>query len=138
MSAMVATDSSGSESSWDATDLIPFSVGGSMLGAAVAVFSFCISGAILIAAQSISGVKEHSVSWPAWAVVAIGVVAIIVSVLVGLWLYSLRRGIGLNCDPSERAVATRKRRHFAVGSLAMYCVLQPFIWVVMVAVAYTS
>lgn len=123
---------------YDVWDLIPFSVGGSMLGCFGIAASFLIDAVFLSVAITLSGSGPGGTSsdtWPQWAVVTTGAVAVVVSCIVGRWLFSLRKWIGVDGDPSDVDTIRRKRRHFSVGSMVAYVLLTPAVWAAMLAYA---
>jgi hypothetical protein len=77
-------------------------------------------------------------SWPTGVVIGFGVLAVIVSVLMGRWLFGLRRWIGLDHDPEDTETIRRKRRSFTRGAAFSYVPLTPLVWAVVLAIAGTS
>lgn len=102
---------------------------------------FMIDAAFLSIAITYSGSGPGGTSttmWPQWAVAAMGVFAVVVSCIMGRWLFRQRRGVVVDSDPMDHDTAKRKRRHFTVGSMAIYVVLTPAVWAAMLAYANTA
>lgn len=124
----------------DVYDLIPFSLGGAMIGCFAVAAAFVIDSVWVAALLHFSGAGEagdNSLS-AQWMVVLTAAVAVVVSIFVGRWLFGLRRWIGLKADPLDHDTISRKRRHFTVGSMLAYAVLTPWVWVVMAAVVNST
>ena len=108
-----------------------------MIGTCAIAASFLIDGVAIFLYQRLI-VGDDVASWPPEVVFGFGVFAVAVSLLVGRWLFSLRRWIGLKGDPEDRDTIRRKRRSFVIGSMFSYLLLTPFVWAVIVAVANTA
>lgn len=119
-------------------DLIPFSVGGAVLGVVTIFLCALVDAAVLGFAQYFAGAGITNAAWPDWAVIVFGVFCLAFSLVMGRWLYGLRRWIGLKSEPDDQAAAARKRRHFAVGSMLTYVPLSPVIVLLMVAIASST
>lgn len=119
----------------DARDLTPLVMSGILLAMFAFAISIVIDLVILVPALAISGASETGNPWPTWGVAAIGVVAVIVSVAVGYWLYGLRRSIGGEGDPMDHDTLMRKRRAFVVSAMTLYVLLAPCVWLMMIAFA---
>ena len=118
-------------------DLLPLFGGGVAL-AGVAIMVCALINAFAIAIyQYIAGTEDAS-SWPTGAVVAAGIFAVVVSVLVGRWIFNLRRWIGNKGDPADLDNIRRKRRSFLVGAMVLYLPVTPLLWVAVVAMANSS
>jgi hypothetical protein len=122
----------------DASDLILLSLGGAVVGASAIAFCLVLDASLFGIALYFSSDGYGSTSWPGWAVVVTGIVAVAISLLIGRSLYGWKRWIGLKGDPADSELIARKRRHFTIGSMATYVVLTPFVWVVMVALANST
>lgn len=122
----------------DGYDRLSFVAAGAALGCFAFVASAFVDGAFLAAVRYFSNSGYSDTEWPPWAVFATGLLAIVVSLVVGRWLYGLRRWIGLKGDPADSETIERKRHFFVVGAMGAYLVLTPFVWIMMVAVASTS
>jgi hypothetical protein len=90
---------------------------------------------ILVSALAITGVSESGNPWPTWGIAATGIVAVIVSIGVGGWLFGLRRSIGSEGDPMDHDTKMRKRRTFAISAMTLYVLLSPCVWLMMIAFA---
>lgn len=119
----------------DARDLTPLVMSGILLAMFAVAVSIVIDLVILVAALAITGVSETGNPWPDWAIATTGVVAVMVSVLVGRWLYGLRRSIGSEGDPMDHDTMMRKRHAFAVSAMTLFVLLSPCVWLLMVAFA---
>lgn len=119
-------------------DLIPFSVGGALLGVVTIFLCALIDATVLGFAQYFGGAGITNAAWPDWAVIAFGVFCLAMSVVLGRWLYGLRRWIGLKSEPEDHETAVRKRRHFAVGSMLTYVPLSPVVVLLMIAIASST
>lgn len=118
-----------------ANDLAPLVIGAGVLGVVTVALCILIDLIILMAALNATGVSETGNPWPQWAIALVGLGAIAVSLLMGHWLYGLRRWIGMKGDPADHATAMRKRRAFTIGSMFTYVLLTPCVWLLMVAFA---
>jgi hypothetical protein len=118
-------------------DLIPLFGGGFVL-AAVAIFGCAIINALAFAFFEYFFGGEDTGTLPPVAVIGAGVFAIIVSVVVGRWLFNLRRWIGKKGDPADDDIVHRKQRSFTIGAMGLYLPLSPAVWVLFVAIANSA
>lgn len=119
-------------------DLVPFWLGGSMIGTFTIAFCFITDGVAIISYQHFVVGDSSPAGWPAGVVVGFGVFAVAVSLVMGRWLCNLRRWIGMKGDPEDSDTIRRKRRSFVIGSMFSYLLLTPFVWAIIVAVANTA
>lgn len=118
-------------------DFFPYSAGGFVLGVVTTILAITIDLTVLVTAQWSSG-TGYGTGWPQAAVVSFGIFSVVVAVVMGRWLFRLRRWIGSTDDPADRATVLGKRRHFAVGAMMIYAPLAPVVCVLMVAFANST
>ncbi|MGK2878716.1 MAG: hypothetical protein ACSLFF_09125 [Solirubrobacterales bacterium] len=119
-----------------AEDLLPL-IGGGFVIACVAIVVCALVNAVGVAFYE-SFTSEDALTWRPAVVVLFGVFAVAVSLVVGRWLFSLRRWIGLKDDPEDLELIHRKRRAFALGAMIPYVLLTPLVWVLVVAIANSA
>lgn len=124
-----------STSTWD--DTIPFLVGGWVLGVLTVVVCSLLDALVMGMIQWLV-IGPGNRFWPLEAVIALGIASVILSLLLGVWLFRLRRWVGTKTDPADFHNAQRKRRHFTIGSMCGYVMLTPAIWVLMVGLAFST
>lgn len=117
-------------------DLIPLFGGGIVL-AGVAILVSALVDAMAIAMYEYFAGQDPA-TWPTAVVIAFGVFAVAVSAVVGRWLFGLRRWIGQKGDPADLEIIRRKRRSFTIGAICLYLPVTPFVWVMVVAIAYSA
>lgn len=118
-------------------DLIPLFGGGFVL-AAVAIIGCALMNALAFAFFEYFFGGEDTGTLPVGAVIGAGVLAVLVSVFVGRWLFRLRRWIGNKSDPDELDMVQRKQRAFTIGAMCVYLPLTPVLWVLFVAIANST
>ncbi|MBJ7355005.1 MAG: hypothetical protein JHC98_09280 [Thermoleophilaceae bacterium] len=118
-------------------DLLPLFGGGVALAGVAIIVCALINGFAIAIYGSISGTEDGS-TWPMGIVIAAGIFAVVVSVLVGRWILNLRRWIGNKGDPTDLENIRRKRRSFMIGAMCLYLPVTPLLWVAVVAIANTS
>lgn len=118
-------------------DLIPLFGGGFVL-AGVAIMGCALINAMAFAFYDYFFGGEDAQSWPTFAVIGAGVFAVVISVLVGRWLFNLRGWIGKKGDPAEIDMARRKQRSFTIGAMCLYLPVTPVLWVLFVAIANSA
>jgi hypothetical protein len=136
VSATALKNSGQRERNSDTFDMIPFLLGGVLLGAVAIMVCALVNGMMIAIFEQIA-VGDEGRPWPVGFVIAAGVFAVLLSLLIGRWVFGLRRWIGTNGDPADLDTIRRKRRSFTIGSMTMYSVITPFIWVMVVAIANT-
>jgi hypothetical protein len=118
-------------------DTVPLLVGGWIFGVMMVVVCLCLDGIALGMIQWLV-VGDEPQFWPNGAVIAAGVSAVVISIAVGVWLFSQRRWIGTKTDPSNFHLVRRKRRSFAIGSLVGYVMFTPAVWFLLLALANST
>jgi hypothetical protein len=118
-------------------DLIPLFGGGFVL-AGVAIIGCALINAMVFAFVEYFFGGEDTGTLPIGVVIGAGVVAVVVSVIVGRWLFNLRRWIGKKGDPDELDIVRRKQRAFAIGAMCLYLPVTPILWVLFVAIANST
>lgn len=106
--------------------------------AGVAIFGCALLNALAFAFFEYFFGGEDTGTLPLGAVVGAGVLAVLVSVFVGRWLFNLRRWIGKKGDPDELDMVRRKQRAFTIGAMCLYLPLSPVLWVLFVAIANST
>jgi hypothetical protein len=119
-------------------DPLPHFLGGAILGTFAIAFCFVTDGVALATYKYVATDSSSPEAWPTGAVIGFGVFAVIISVLMGRWLFGLRRWIGLDHDPEDTETIRHKRRSFVRGACFSYLPLTPFVWAAVVAIAGTS
>jgi hypothetical protein len=119
-------------------DPLPHFLGGAILGTFAIAFCFVTDGVALAAYRYFARDTSSPQAWPTGVVIGFGVFAILVSLVMGRWLFGLRRWIGLDHDPEDTETIRRKRRSFTRGAAVSYVPLTPLVWAVVLAIAYTS
>lgn len=71
-------------------------------------------------------------------IVAMLGVAIIASLLVGAWLYHFRFAVGASTEPESNERSALIRRRFAWGSMSLFVLATPPIWLLMLGMAYCN
>jgi hypothetical protein len=71
-------------------------------------------------------------------VVAMLAVAMVTSVLVGMWLYRVRLMVAANPDPGEEARSAMITRRFAQGSMGLFILATPLKWLFVLGMAYCN
>lgn len=112
--------------------------GGGFALAGVAVMACALIDAMAFATYDYFFTGDDPGSWPPAAVVGAGIFAVLVSVLVGRWMFNLRRWIGQKSDSRDSEMVRRKRRSFTIGAMCLYLPVSPFLWVFIVAAANTT
>jgi hypothetical protein len=118
-------------------DTIPLLVGGWIVGVMMVAVCLCLDGIALGMIQWLV-VGNEPQFWPAGAVIAAAICAVLISIGVGFWLFSLRRWIGTKTDPSNFHLVRRKRRNFVIGSMCGYVMFTPFLWFLLLALANST
>jgi hypothetical protein len=121
----------------DRYDRIPLLVGGWVLGSTSVALCACLD-ALMIGTVQWLYIGPGNRFWPPEAVIFAGVCAAVLSFLVGYRLFTMRRWIGLKGDPTDLLSIRRKRRYFTVGSMCGYLTVTPFLWVVIVGLAFST
>jgi hypothetical protein len=117
-------------------DLLPLFGGGFALAGA-AIVACGLINVIGIAVYAYF-VGEDPSSWPGDVVVAFGVFSVLVSLLIGRWLFRLRRWIAVRGDTQNLEMIRAKRRSFTIGAMILYVPLTPVIWLLIVSLAFSS
>lgn len=81
---------------------------------------------------------EEANSWPATAVAVFGVFAVAVSLIMGWWLFRLRRWIAVRGDTQNSEMIRGKRRSFTLGAMILYVPLTPVVWLLIVSLAFSA
>ncbi|MBJ7458330.1 MAG: hypothetical protein JHD02_04000 [Thermoleophilaceae bacterium] len=118
-------------------DLIPLFGGGIVLAGVAILFCALINAMAFAIFDYVFG-SDTPASWPSAVVVGFGVLAVVVSLVVGRWLLNLRRWIGQKSDPADLEIVRRKRRSFTVGALCLYLPVSPLLWLLFVALANSA
>lgn len=138
MSAFVAESPRRGKGSSDLPELLTFAWSGMILGAAALMF-YALAGALLMAfVQNLTGVTDSGEALPKGGPEISGVVAVLLSIVIGVWLYRQRLSIGKQDDPRHAELVQRRRRYFTVGAMLVYVPLSPALWLFFVAVANTT
>lgn len=122
----------------DISDLLPFSVGGFVLGVLVALFCSLFDALVLAMLQYFVGSGYTNAAWPQWGIALFGLFALVVSFGMGCWMFRLRRWVGIKAEPEDHDTVVRKRRHFVVGSMFSYVPLSIVVCLLMVALANST
>lgn len=122
-------------SSWD--DVLPYLLGGWVLGVTSIAICLCLDALVLGTIQWL-WVGTENQFWPQGAVIAAAVGSVIMSLAVGYWMFHLRRWIGRKGDPADFEIAHRKRWHFTVGSMCGYWMITPVVWFLILALATST
>ncbi|MBJ7355004.1 MAG: hypothetical protein JHC98_09275 [Thermoleophilaceae bacterium] len=117
-------------------DLLPL-LGGGVALAGVAIVACAMIDAIAIGFYAYF-IGEDPDSWPGSAVAAFGVFAVAVSLLMGWWLFRLRRWIATRGDTQNLEMIRAKRRSFTIGAMTLYVPLTPVVWVLIVSLAFSA
>lgn len=116
--------------------------GGDVLGAATIVFVALTCGLAIAVLQSIFVVEACVEGFPVAVVIGTGVFTLVMTVAGGCWLARMRRWVSHSDAPDaaegddEVANGDRGdylRRQFTIGSFAVYGVLTPVMWAVIIA-----
>lgn len=118
-------------------EFMPLAMGAWVLGVVVAGLMLVCCLIVLVAAQNITG-GPTGAGWPDWGLALTGVASLLFAVFVGVWLFRLRRWIGIKGDPEDQQTIRRKRRFFVGGSMASYVPLVPCICLLLVALANST
>lgn len=137
MSAATATQEPAPRKPGRLDDLIPLFGGGFAL-AGVAIIGCALINALAFAFFEYFFGGEDTGTLPTAAVIGAGILAIVVSVFVGRWLFNLRRWIGKKGDTDEFDMVRRKQRAFTIGAMSLYLPLSPVLWVLFVAIANST
>lgn len=117
-------------------DLLP------LFGGGVALAGLAIAASASIDAIGIGFYEyffgEDANSWPTGAVLAFGVFAVVVSLVLGWWLFRLRRWIATRGDTQNQAMISGKRRSFTLGAMIIYVPLTPVVWILIVSLAFSA
>jgi hypothetical protein len=117
-------------------DLLP------LFGGGVAIAGLAVTMCAAIDALGIGFygyfLGEDPGSWSGGAVALFGVFAVMVSLLVGWWLFRLRRWIATRGDTQNLEMIRGKRRSFTLGVMILYVPLTPVVWVLIVSIAFSS
>jgi hypothetical protein len=117
-------------------DLLPLFGGGIVLAGLAIAVSASIDAIAIAFYEYFLGVDVGS--WPGTAVAGFGVFAVVVSVVLGWWLFRLRRWIGTSGDTQNLEMIRGKRRSFTLGAMILYVPLTPVVWVLIVSIAFSS
>lgn len=117
-------------------DLLPFFGGGIVLAGLAVVACASIDAIAIAFYQYFIGLDPHS--WPGSVVAAYGAFAVMVSLLLGWWLFRLRRWIGTSGDTRNVQMIRAKRRSFTIGAILLYVPLTPVVWTLIVSIAFSS
>lgn len=114
-------------------EVIPYFLGGVVLGAVAIAVCAVIDGAIIALANKLVANDICGVGLPQGVIALIGVLAVIVSIATGFWIMHLRRWIGTKSDPDDHQWVALIRRHFTIGAFVVYVPLTPAVWAVVLA-----
>lgn len=117
-------------------DLLPLFGGGIVL-AGVAIAASASIDAIGIGFYEYF-IGEEASSWSATAVAGFGVFAVVVSLVLGWWLFRLRRWIAVRGDTQNVEMIRGKRRSFTLGAMLVYVPLTPVVWLLIVSLAFSA
>ncbi|MGH2960035.1 MAG: hypothetical protein ACRDKE_10555 [Solirubrobacterales bacterium] len=117
-------------------DLGPLFAGGFMLGSVAVVFSAMVNWGAIVSYHTYADHEIHN--WSLGVVAAFCVLALLVSFVIGRWLFRLRKSIGQDGDPATAETIRRKRRSFAMGSMIPFVLFTPLVWLMVLAFTYSS
>lgn len=102
-------------------------------GVAVAIDAFAIAATQKILTRNVclDGFGDTVI------VVLLGV-AMVTSVLTGMWIYRFRHAITRYADPGNARRTRLIRRRFAWGAVGLYSLLAPLTWLMMLGMAYCN
>lgn len=107
-----------------------------MLGSVAVVASAMVNWLAIICYHTYVDAEIHN--WPHGIVAAFCVFAMIVSFVIGRWLFRYRKNIGHDGDPATAERVRRKRRSFALGSMIPFVLFTPLVWLMVLAFTYSS
>lgn len=116
-------------------DSFPYFVGGGVLGAVAAFFAAMACGLMLAFANAFAGGELCGAGLSTSVIALLAVLAGVITIACGAWLFNLRKGIGASAAPEDFAHSKRLRLRFAISSMTVYCLLAPAVWVVAAASA---
>jgi hypothetical protein len=119
----------------DSHEAIPYFLGGLILGAVAIAVSVVLNGIVIAVANWFVNNDICGVGLPQAAIISIGVIAVLVSVVVGAWMLRLRRWIGTKAEPDDEQWVRLIRRHFTIGAFLVYLPLTPGVWAFVLAAA---
>lgn len=137
MSALTAGHQGARAPSSDWSDLLIYSSGGFVLGVTTTIIAIAIDLTVFVSAQWSTGTGDGP-SWSMTGVVAFGLFSVAVAVVMGRWLWRLRRWMGESGDHADSELVARKRRHFAAGAMLCYVPLAPIVCLLMLAFANST
>lgn len=117
-------------------DLGPIFAGGFMLGSVAVVFSAMVNWVAIICFHTYVDAEIHN--WSQGVVAGFCAFAVVVSFVIGRWLFRYRKGIGHDGDPTTAETIRRKRRSFAVGSMIPFVLFTPLVWMMVLGFTYSS
>lgn len=101
---------------------------GAVLGVVMLVIDAMIDGAAIAVTQKILARDVCADGFTNATVVAMLVIAVLSSVLVGAWMFSIGRWVGYRPAPGEEAWSKLIRARFTWGSFGLFVVGTPFKW----------
>lgn len=117
-------------------DLLPLFGGGIALAGVAIVICALINAIAIGFYQYFIGLDPDS--WPDSAVVGFGVFSVLVSILMGFWLFRLRRWVATRGDTQNLQMIRSKRRSFTLGAMILYVPMTPVVWLLIVSLAFSS
>lgn len=117
-------------------DLLPLFGGGVALAGLAIAASASIDAVAIGFYEYFIGVEASS--WPGTAVAGFGVFAVVVSLVMGWWLFRLRRWVAARGDSQNLEMIRGKRRSFTLGAMILYVPLTPVVWLLIVSLAFSA
>lgn len=117
-------------------DLLPLFGGGIVLAGLAIAASASIDAVGIGFYEYFLG--EEASSWPATAVAGFGIFAVVVSLVMGWWLFRLRRWIATRGDSQNEEMIRGKRRSFTLGAMILYVPMTPVVWLLIVSLAFSA
>jgi hypothetical protein len=117
-------------------DLGPLFAGGFMLGSVSVFFSAMVNWVAIVSYHTYVDHEIHN--WSRGVVVSFCAFAVIVSLVIGRWVFRYRKSIGHEGDPTTAEMVRKKRRSFALGAMIPYVLFTPLVWLMVLAFTYSS
>jgi hypothetical protein len=116
-------------------DSVPYLIGGGILGMAAAFFAAIVFGLVLRYVNFYIGGDSCGAGESSTAVLVMSVFGVAVLVLIGAWLFRMRKSVAVSVDPADLPHSKWLRRRFTAGSMTVYLLMSPVIWVVILVSA---
>jgi hypothetical protein len=71
-------------------------------------------------------------------VAGFAVFAVVVSLVMGWWLFRLRRWIAVRGDTQNLEMIRGKRRSFTLGAMLLYVPMTPVVWLLILSLAFSA